>query len=103
MTALAPQGTIKALRSAWVLVWNDHPNARVKIYTVWHPRNDITSTVRQSLVELADEDDGSPREGVFCIPGRREDGRDSAWFDAKTRRRVPAPRSLASRKGQHKR
>jgi len=28
---------------------------------------------------------------IVCIPGQRDDGRDSAWFDAETGKRVRQP------------
>lgn len=37
---------------------------------------------------------------LICIPGRREDGRDSVWFDTESDRRVREPRSLTRAKAK---
>jgi len=85
------RGAVASLRRGdVVLVWDDQPRARTPVYTVWHPRNRLAVLLPKTQVDLIKESDLP--DGVFCIPGRRDDGKDSAWFDARTRKRVPAPK-----------
>lgn len=64
-------------------------------------RDDLREVAKQLSVlgsgKLAGDLDGlnGRYTGIFCVPGRREDGSDAAWFDAQTRKRVPAPRLRA--------